>query len=177
MELNKEIRRALVDVADKDEGILYLLTAYHALDVQCISQATMRQVNACNIVQRDHRSGTLQWNIPLYSNQNTDDIWSWVNDFRDKFKAKNQDRVGTKKTCVARMKQWFRENPQYRKEDILGATDMYLRITDPRYIMKAHKFIFDGAGVMKNSTLLEWVEKYVEREQTNKVINPNRKMM
>lgn len=176
MELNKNLKQHLNDVEKKDEGILYLLSAFHALEVDCIPQSTIRQVNATGIVERDLDNGVLQWNVPLYESQNIDNVWSWVDEFRDKFKRVNPERSGTKQTCIQRMKKWFSENPQYRKEDVLEATDMYLRVTDSRYIMKAHKFIYDGIGVMKNSTLSEWVEKYIERKDRNKNDN-NIKMM
>ena len=167
----------MADVENKDEGLLYLLSAYHNLRVDCISKATIRQVNSCNIVERDLASATLKWNIPLYTGQNTDNVWDWVNEFRNKFRAANEERWGTKKTCVQRMKAWFAEHPQYRKEDVLQAVDLYLRVTSHQYIMKSHKFIYDGIGVMKNSTLLEWVEKYKEKEGINNTIDPNLKMM
>lgn len=87
------------------------------------------------------------------------DKFSWVGEFRDMFKRVNPDRWGTLSTCKERMKKFFSENPDVRKEDVLQATGLYLNNSDRRYIMKSHKFIFDGVGTSRNSTLEEWLEK------------------
>lgn len=87
------------------------------------------------------------------------DKFLWVKNYRDLFKEVNPDRWGTLSTCKERMKKFFSENPEVRVEDVMNATKMYLRNTDRRYIMKSHKFIFDGVGTSRNSTLEEWIEK------------------
>lgn len=86
----------------------------------------------------------------------------WVSVFRDKFKEANPDRWGTLSTCKERMKKFLSKNPSVTEDEVLDATDLYLRNTDRRYIMKSHKFIYDGAGTNLNSTLEEWIEKLRE---------------
>lgn len=90
------------------------------------------------------------------------DKFAWVGKFRDLFKQANPDRWGTLSTCKERMKKFFSENPEIRVDEVMDATEMYLKNTDRRYIMKSHKFIYDGAGTSRNSTLEEWIEKFRE---------------
>lgn len=90
------------------------------------------------------------------------DKFKWVSKFRDLFKQVNPDRWGTLSTCKERMKKFFSENPEIRVDEVMDATIMYLKNTDRRYIMKSHKFIYDGAGTSRNSTLEEWIEKFRE---------------
>lgn len=97
----------------------------------------------------------------LIENTSTDKF-KWVSRFRDLFKQANPDRWGTLSTCKERMKKFFSENPEVRIDEVISATAMYLKNTDRKYIMKSHKFIYDGIGTTKNSTLEEWIEKYRE---------------
>lgn len=96
------------------------------------------------------------------------DKFAWVGKFRDLFKQVNPDRWGTLSTCKERMKKFFSENPEIRVDEVMDATIMYLKNTDRRYIMKSHKFIYDGAGTSRNSTLEEWIEKFREVSKNTK---------
>ena len=96
------------------------------------------------------------------------DKFKWVSKFRDLFKQVNPDRWGTLSTCKERMKKFFSENPEIRVDEVMDATIMYLKNTDRRYIMKSHKFIYDGAGTSRNSTLEEWIEKFREVSKNTK---------
>ena len=89
----------------------------------------------------------------------------WVKEFRDMFKEANIDRWGTQSTCIERLKTFLKQNPSVTKEEILQATRAYINNTNRNYIMKSHKFIFDGSGASKNSTLEEWIEKIREHNQ------------
>ena len=42
----------------------------------------------------------------------------------------------------------------------MDATKMYIRNTDPKYIMMPHYFIQKGIGISKTTTILDWIEKY-----------------
>ena len=109
--------------------------------------------------------------IPVFKEQeqevNSKDKFEWVSNFRDLFKKVNIDRWGTLTTCKERMKKFFSENPEVRIDEVMGATELYLKNTDRNFIMKSHKFIYDGFGSSKNSTLEEWIEKYREILNTN----------
>ena len=59
------------------------------------------------------------------------------------------------------MKAFFIDNPEIRKEDVIGATKMYIQNLDnPKYLITSHYFITKGLGKDRVSQLEEWVEKY-----------------
>lgn len=177
MKVNPEVFKLLQEYdIDVNESILYLLSLYHNIESECISEKTLRAVNNIGIVERDYKTNTLTWHVGLYEGQNTDSVWEWVNQYRDLFTAKNKERSGSKKTCVQRMKMFFAENPHVRKEDVLEATEMYLRTVEPQFVKTAERFIYDGQGNYKMSMLTNWVEKVLEKKDKNKN-DPNIKLM
>lgn len=58
------------------------------------------------------------------------------------------------------MKKLFYENPDIRVDEIIGASKMYIRNTNNKYIREARYFIYKGIGADKVSDLLTWIEKY-----------------
>jgi len=177
MKLNPEIEKLLVEFnIDIYEGQLYLLACFHNLDTVYFSEETIRQVNSIGIVERDYKTNTLEWHVALYDNQNIDSVWDWVNEYRELFASKNKERSGSKKTCIARMKVFFQENPHVRKQDVLEATKMYLRGVEPQYVKTAERFIYDGQGAWKTSLLSQWVERLLEIK-SKQLEDPNSKLM
>lgn len=163
MKLNKNVTKLLANSGIRQEGVLYLLALYFELDVNCISKVIQKRVNLLKIVQRDYDGDdfTLKWNEPLFDGEKpTQTHWEWVDDWRNLFKQVNPERDGTKKYCITRMKKFFSKFPNYRQEDVMIATKAYLgSVSSPQYCKKAHKFIFEGAGVNEYSLLLEWCER------------------
>lgn len=94
---------------------------------------------------------------------------AWIAEYRNMFKPVNEDRWGTLSSCKSRMQDFMKKNPDVTKDEVLGATQLYLRNTDPKYVMKSHKFIYDGIGAMKNSSLEQWIESFRKQKtlQTN----------
>lgn len=85
--------------------------------------------------------------------------WDWVKEEYVEYFA----HVGKEKhlkESLARMKKFFSENPDVRKEEVIGATIMYIRSTEARYIRLPHYFISKGVGSEKTSDLFNWIEKY-----------------
>jgi len=124
---------------------------------------------------KKNSSNNFELVFPLYEEQeknSTDLKWDWVKEWRDMFKSAYSERAGSTTTCIARMKTFFSENPEVRKEDIFGATMLYLEsVQDAKYLTTSHKFIYDGAGKSRNSKLEEWVEKYKEILEASKQTN------
>jgi hypothetical protein len=179
MEINQEIVKFLKEHnIDGSFGLLYLLGIYHNLDnvSEIIPEPIIRAINALGIVERNYKDNTIEWYIPLYNGQNVDSVWEWVNEYRKLFASKNKEREGNKKACVQRMKIFFSENPEVRKQDVLDATNNYLRTVEPTYVKMAERFIYDGQGAFKTSMLLQWVEKLNETKIQVKN-DPNIKMM
>jgi len=136
-------------------------------------QLLIQKLYVTGIVVRN-LDNTLTWKQPLFDKQEVN--FAWVEDFRNTFKKINPERAGTLSTCIQRMKRFFYENPHVRVDEVKGATLMYQRtVTAPQYLITSHKFIFEGAGVSRNSPLEEWVEKYresqgLERKSQSKVM-------
>lgn len=167
MELNKDIIEILKEYRiNKDEGLLYLLGIFHNLDVDSIvPEKTVRAVNLTKIIEKDYENSTVNWNFPLYSGQQT--AFDWVEDWMSPFGKINPERRGVKRDCVARMKKFFAANPEYRKDDIYAARDLYLStVRDPQYLKSSHKFIYEGSGDWRSSMLLQWCEKLKENSSS-----------
>jgi hypothetical protein len=178
MTINQELVKFLHNSnVECDLALLYLLSLYHGLTTDdLIPEATVRAVNTIGIVERDYKTNTLNWHIALYDGQSTDGVWEWVNEFRKLFASKNKEREGNKKACVQRMKMFFTQNPDIRKQDVLEATMMYLRSTDPKYVKMAERFIFDGQGNYKTSLLTDWVDRLREIRM-KQIVDPTTKIM
>ena len=167
MELNNEIVEILkVYKIDKDKGLLCLLGIFHELDIEVfIPDDVIKAINLTKIVEKDYNTGTIKWNTSLYSGQQT--AFDWVEDWIKPFGQINPERKGVKKDCIVRMKKFFADNPEYRKDDVYRARDMYLRtVKDPQYLKSPHKFIYEGAGTLRSSILLQWCEKAKESTPT-----------
>lgn len=172
MVINIEIKEIIEESkVDIHKAVLYLMCIYHNIDSSMylnITEAEITELNLLKIVERDYKTNTTKWNIPLYTGEATE--FDWVRDWMKPFKEMNRDRAGVFATCLKRMKWFFSNYPQYRKEDVYLARDMYMRsVTSPQYVMKSHKFISDGAGVNKNSELLGYCEQLKENDTTSSV--------
>lgn len=173
--INKDILVTLSGYKiNKDEAILYLLGIYFGLDTSYISEVTRKQVNALNIIEREYKDNsnkphTLKWITPLFSGKKeVQNQWEWVEQYRELFNQRNPERKGTKSAVLARMKKFFAENPEVRKNDVRQATEAYLRtVTDGQYLKSAHKFIYEGAGVNRISLLEQWVETVGKSSQVD----------
>lgn len=161
MRINPLIKEILQQYnIDISLGTLVLLGIYFNLDINKVySEETIKSINLTKIVDKDYNTNTIIWNIPLFEGQEVG-AFDWVNDWISAFGKINPERKGSFRDAIPRMKAFFAANPEYRKEDVYKARDAYFRtIRDPQYLMKSHKFIYDGIGAMKKSTLLEWCEK------------------
>lgn len=177
MKFNSEIVEALKSQhIDQDEGLLCLLAIYHGLNAdKIVSAVTIKKINLTHIVDKDYSTGTIQWNIPLFEGQVVDSF-DWVGEWMQTFGDRNPARRGVKKEVMIRMKNWFAENPEYRKEDVFKARDMYFRVEnpEPKHVKTSYKFIKEGSGATATSQLLMWCERVREIEKTSQPgsVNP-----
>lgn len=168
MEFNPEVLEILREFKiDRDTGLLSLLGIYHGLDIdKIVPEDTVKAINLTHIVDKDYTTKSITWNIPLFKGQET--AFEWVSDWMEAFGRINPDRKGSARDAIPRMKDFFKKYPEYRKEDVYKARDLYFStVKDRQYLMKSHKFIFDGAGAMKKSTLLEFCEKVKTTSSTS----------
>ena len=159
MEFNPEVLELLrTHHINKDEGLLFLLGVYHNLDVdRLVPEETLKAINLTKIVEKDYEIKHVVWNMPLF--KGIEFSFAWVEDWVEGFGRMNPERKGSYRDAVSRMKDFFAKYPEYRKDDVYRARDLYFSVTNPKYCMKSHKFIFDGAGAMKKSELLAYCEK------------------
>ena len=160
MKINSKIKEILTDykITIKD-GVSYLILLYYDCIPSYVPSSLMTQLNKTNIYSFE--SSSIQWNVKLFEEQITG--FEWVVDWMKLFSDINKERRGVKNTCIARMKKFFAEFPDIRKEDVVEATKMYLdslKGQDRKFLKTSHKFIYEGSGTEKMSHLKEWVDKY-----------------
>ena len=162
MEINQQIRDLLDSFGiNQEDGLSYLLSVYFECRPSYTPTILIQKINATNILGIG-ASRELIWNIPLFvASVETDGKWDWVKLWNKSFGDINPKRKGTDKDCIIRMKKFFAENPEVRKEDVVNATQMYFSsLTDRQYLISSHYFIYKGVGRDKLSALAGWVERY-----------------
>jgi hypothetical protein len=176
MEINPEIKAILKgSKIDVDQGILCLLSIYHNLDAdRIIPEELMRKINLTKIIEKDYTSKTITWNVPLFTDQEAG-AFSWVSEWMYPFgQIGGSARKGSVAIVTKRMKEWFAKNPEYRKEDVFAARDLYFRTEKPtmQFVKTSYKFIYEGEGAMRVSMLSIWCERVKELKSTDKGVNP-----
>lgn len=176
MEINPEIKSILKGCKiDVQQGTLCLLSIYFNLDAErIIPEDLMKKINFTKIIEKDYTSNTITWNVSLFVGEESG-AFGWVNEWMHPFGSIGTPaRRGTAKEVIARMKEWFAKNPQYRKEDVFAARDLYFRTEKPvgGIVKTSHKFIYEGTGAMRVSLLLFWCDKLKELKSTDTTVNP-----
>lgn len=171
MTINTEVKKILREFEiSLDDGIMYLLSIHFGYTPSYIPDTLKSRINRTKIIVRDDND-ELKWNVPLFEGQETKFDWvttEWIPIFANL----NSNRKGVKKTAISRMKKFFAENPEYRKDDVMEATRMYARnVDDPDYLVTSHYFIYKGVGAEKVSLLLEWCEKLDVARRSNAIRN------
>lgn len=164
MKINESIYPILTEfgVGLKD-GTAFLLLKYFDVVPSFIPEILEAKMNRTGIYHIDHNN-SLAWRIPLFEQQET--AFDWVKtEYRQMFKNANPDKSGNGNTCVRLMKKFFADNPDVRKDDVIGATDFYIKNTDSKYLRFSHYFILKGSGATKISELTAWIEKYKEYQE------------
>ena len=144
------------------DGLSVLLSFYYDCEPSFLPEIIKKKVLATGICVFGPKG--VEWNVPLFEDQLTD--FEWVKEYVAAFKNINPNVPGTVTESTKRFKKFFAENPTVRFEDIKNAFNMYAAsLTDPKYIMYPHYFIFKDKGLDKTSMLEYWLEQYYK---TNK---------
>ncbi len=160
MEINPKIQEILelYGIPYRD-GLSYLLSVFYQSVPSYVPDNLVKKMMVTQILGIEE--GTTIFVVPLFLSTEIPEKWSWVEEYRTIFKSIFSPRAGSLSTCVARMKVFFAENPDVRKEEVLGATRLYIsNVSKREYLKTSHKFIYDGIGKMRNSDLEEWIERY-----------------
>lgn len=155
MKINSEIQTTLMEAGIyAEDGIAYLLCRYFYVQSDVFPKELVDRVLALNIVNEDNA-----WRIPLFDNPGTDPKWDWVSEeYVSLFAPIN--KATNKREATARMKRLFASNPDIRKDEVIGATEMYLFNTNSKFVRLPHYFIEKGVGNNKTSDILTWIDKY-----------------
>ena len=162
MNINPQIRAVLAQYAiPVEDGIAYLLSIFFNCRPSYTPTLLIQRMNVTNILGIDSNREVV-WNIPLFEGE-SQTKWDWVKDWNAEFGNVNKKRKAPDKDCITRMKAFFADNPDVRKEEVIGATKMYFRtLNSAEYITSSHYFINKGVGRDRTSALEGWVEKYRE---------------
>jgi len=170
--INEKIRDKLREFnVNEDEGLLYLLGVFYNLKTSgIIPEETIKQVNFSKIVTRDYEGEvpSVLWNIPLFEGQVYDSNWQWVLEWRMLFMEIRGDAGGDRKGCIDKMKKFFSQHPEVRKDEVFDAANMYLdefrygSKRETKYLQQADYFISkinreEGTNI-KRSRLEQYVE-------------------
>lgn len=163
MTINSEVKSILTAYnIPVNDGLSYLISVYFDTKPSYTPDIIVQKVTRTGIVSLDDKTKTLQWNIPLFDEQLTNFEWvgtQWVT----MFEKANKDRKGGVKECTARMKKFFATNPDVRKDEVIGATEMYIKsVLNVNYLTTSHYFISKGSGADRTCQLFQWIEKYRE---------------
>jgi len=161
MEINEQVLEKLDKLSvPKKDALSYLVGLYFNCVASTTSDRVKVQVSMTDIFELTKKG--IKWNYSLFGITQEENKWQWViNEYREMFKTINAKRTGPKNSSISRMKKFFSENPDVRKDEVLGATRMYIRnLTSAEYITSAHYFIFKGSGANRVSGLEDWVDKY-----------------
>jgi hypothetical protein len=165
MKINKKIKEILREFnIDLDLGLLYLLSLHYKLKtLTFFPNNVKRRIHSTGIISIG-KEGII-WNIELFQNNHKEDNFLWVKtEYVKLFKDKNREKGGKVREATLRMKTFFSENPEIRKDDVINATKMYLGNTDANYIRFPHYFIKKGKGTDVISDLLDWIDKLKESQ-------------
>ncbi len=156
--INDEILEILTEFKiQKDDGICYLISLFYSYKPSYIPDVLKQKMNTTGIYSED--KGSIKWHVPLFEGQQT--AFDWVKtEYVQMFKNANELKGGHVKEATTLLKQLFAKNPAIRKDDIIGATRMYILNTDSKYLMFPHYFIQKGKGAGKTETIQTWLEKY-----------------
>ena len=160
MQINPEIIERLKKFGiNKDDGLCYLLSVYYYLDnVTVIPNLFKAKVLATSIFKVEN--GNAIWSIPLFENEVSG--YDFVKTYIEMFKNVSNKVPGSVTESTVRFQKFFRENPDVTVQNVLDATELYLKEVDPNYIMFPHYFITKGTGTNRTSMLSNYVDRIKE---------------
>lgn len=88
-------------------------------------------------------------------------VESWIGEYQKIFKAAKNGTMGSKSVCIKKMKRFMAENPEYTKDVILRATQLYIDecVQNDQYARHPQYFISKQEGdKITSSYLMDWCE-------------------
>jgi hypothetical protein len=89
-----------------------------------------------------------------------EEVNSFIREFRLKWKGLKSGSMGDPKACYEKMCRWMRENPEYTKDQIMKAADIYINTIDSlKYLQRADYFIYKKEGTDEHSRLSAFIDE------------------
>jgi hypothetical protein len=84
--------------------------------------------------------------LKINYNNGHSNVEEWIDDWRTGWSGKRVKAMGIKQDCVDKMKDFFKENPSYTKDDVFAARDLYFKdiiaqYGNYQYLRQADHFI------------------------------------
>lgn len=171
MKINTEVLSILRrNNIPEEDAIPVLLSFYLSYYPKWIPKDLISRLNTTRIYGVDDTDGSLVWNYTLFEIKEVekkDENWDWVKkEYVELFRPFG--KAGHVRESILRMKKLFSEYPHIRKEDVLGATQVYLQsVDDLKYCRSPHYFISKGVGSNKIQDILTWLETYKVLQEAN----------
>jgi len=147
----------------RDDALGYLIPLYYHVRPAYVPPSVKAALDGSGMYT-DGGDGIVTWHVPLFEGVET--AFGWVRDeYCALFRQACPDRPTYAAESLRRMKKFFAEHPDIRKDEVLGATEMYLRSTEASYVRQPNYFITKGAGADRQDPLLGWVERYREERE------------
>jgi hypothetical protein len=163
MRINPQINQVLTEFGiPVNDGVAYLLSIHFDCRPSYTPPNLIQRINVTNILGISSKKELL-WNVPLFADENADEKWHWVIAWNKSFKDLNSKRTAPDKDVIKRMKAFFADNPDVRKEEVIGGTKLYFSsLNSAEYLTSSHYFISKGVGRDRVSNLELWVNRYKE---------------
>lgn len=157
MTINPVLKTAIKESGiSVDDGLTVLLAMNFGLRVPEELSHIETQLLAAKIIVVEGQE--VKWFAPMFEGMET--AFEWVVDWIKLFKTANPVKTSGVKETTTRMKKFFAQNPDIRKDEVIAATEMYIRNTEAKYLMLPTYFIFKGKGAETTYTLLNWIDRY-----------------
>lgn len=90
-----------------------------------------------------------------------------IQEYRELFSNKKIGGGGDKKSCIKKLRKWFRENKEYSFDDVMQTAQYYTDNTDSRFIQRADYFVYK----YQESRLSSLIEDIIHKDHTDPTIN------
>lgn len=176
MEINKQVLDILSENGiNRADGLAYLLSVYFDTIPQYVPDDVFTSVNALKFFEVDLEKSKIDWIIPLFVEKQLLSE-EWITEYYNKFKSANKEKRGSLMECKNRFKDFFRDNPDVTVDEVLEATDKYIRSTNHKFIRESQYFIWKQTGTSRKkedrtSDLLMWVQNIREQRKDEEEYN------
>lgn len=152
-----------------DATHLFLYAIENELDLECIKIPTE------DIIKLS-KNGFIERSVDLdhivLARQETP-LEARIEEYRGLFSATNLGvpKMNDKKSTLAKMRRWLRENPEYSFDDVLEFTNMYLKeLSSPIYSKKSGNFLFkrESTKAEEESTLSAFISELEQKDVDEK---------